>query len=106
SAHIKGGEDSVIAINSEGPIFIHDLNHCVLLLKCHQLRLHNIHNCLILVEVGNDRVVIENSNGLRIGSYPTSKKKGFQLARDKIEVDDFNWPTKLEKNNNYDYLSK
>lgn len=103
SVHIKQGLDSVIALKSKGPIFIHDLKHCVLILKCHQLRLHNIHDSLILVEVGNDRIVIEDCDNLKIGNYPT---KSFESGIGKLEVDDFNCPIKLEKNKHFDYLSK
>lgn len=84
SVHIRGGTRLVVSIVSEGPIFIHDVHDVVLLLRCHQLRLHNVRNSVVMVEVSNNRIVIENSDGLLVGGYQDEE----------VNVDDFNWPTR------------
>lgn len=92
SVHLKGVESSILRINSSGPVFIHDVSHTVLVLSCHQLRLHNIVDSTIIVEsVGNNRIIIENCNGLKLQST------------DEIAVDDFNWPTTLTTNPHYKF---
>lgn len=84
SVHIRGGTRLIVSMTSEGPIFIHDLHDVVLLLRCHQLRLHNVRNSVVMVEVSNSRIVIENSSELVVGSY----------RDEEVNVDDFNWPTR------------
>lgn len=92
SVHLKGVESSILRINSSGPVFIHDVSHTVLVLSCHQLRLHNIVDSTIIVEsVGNNRIIIENCNGLKLQST------------NEIAVDDFNWPTTLTTNPHYKF---
>ncbi|KAK6461616.1 hypothetical protein DFJ63DRAFT_314248 [Scheffersomyces coipomensis] len=96
STHIKQVKHSIINLKVEGPIFIHDVSYSILILNCHQLRLHNITNCIIIIEqVMNDRIIIENCTDLLI----MAKNEG-QV----IEVDDFNWPTKMTINPHYKYI--
>ncbi|RCK55769.1 hypothetical protein Cantr_05725 [Candida viswanathii] len=58
---------------------------CILILECHQARLHNVHNSIVLVQsVENDRIIIENCSQLRVNNG--------------IEVDDFDFPTKETEN--------
>lgn len=94
SINIQNGAHSIVQLNCTGPIFLHDLHDMVLILRCHQLRLHNVVNSTILVDVANDKLIIENCQHLKIGRHP--------LAIDRtIQVDDFNHPKATERNTNY-----
>lgn len=97
SINIRKGSDSVIYLNCDGPIFAHDLENCVLILDCHQLRLHNTQNCTILPIVSNNRVVIEKCHSLKFvnlndGTSPL--------------VDDFSCPSKEIVNKNYAFIER
>lgn len=81
SLHLKNAIDSVFKLVVEGPIFIHDIQGCLLILEGHQIRLHNVRNSLVLIRsVQNNRIIIEKCNQLRINEG--------------IEVDDFDFPTR------------
>lgn len=97
SVHVKGCSELILSLHTTGPVFIHDVHDAVLIIRSHQLRLHNISQCTILAEVSNDRLVIENCDGLRIGSFP--------LFDSRVKVDDFSWPNKTH-NPHYEYISK
>lgn len=97
SINIHNGSHSILQLNCTGPIFLHDLENTVLILQCHQLRLHNIVNSTILVDVANDTIIIENCSNLSIGNHPH-----LDVATCRpIQVDDFNHPTASTQNANY-----
>lgn len=101
SMHLEGLRNSVFVIHCTGPVFIHDVENCVLVLKCHQLRLHNATGSAVFVEVSNDRVIIEKCRGLTLGAYSYDNKTlGPSLS---LQVDDFDWPTKMKASPNYGY---
>lgn len=91
SLHLKNGNNSIFNLVVHGPIFIHDIDKCILVLEGHQVRLHNVRNTLVLVKsVENNRIVIENCDQLIINQG--------------IEVDDFDFPTKELKNPHFQYV--
>ena len=94
SVNLAHAQYSVINIGSDGPIFVHDVAHCVLQLTCHQLRLRNVVNCIVIQKVASGRVVIEDCSNISLGTQ----------TNDQIVVDDFNWPT-VAKNPHYRELS-
>lgn len=83
SVHVRSAHDVILRVDCAGPIFVHDVVDAVLILQCHQLRLHNVRNSVVVVDVSNNRAVIENCNGLTVGTQ----------AGGEVAVDDFNWPT-------------
>ncbi|EGW29930.1 uncharacterized protein SPAPADRAFT_158132 [Spathaspora passalidarum NRRL Y-27907] len=91
SIHMKNAQGSICSLASKGPIFIHNVNNSILVLSCHQARLHNIHNSIIIVNVQNNRIIIEDCDGLVVND---------------IEVDDFNHPTKETANPHYKIMSR
>lgn len=85
SINIQGSVSSVFKLKCDGPVFIHDMQNCVVQLDCHQARLHNMHNCIVIVDkASNNRVVIEDCDNLNIIGL--------------VAVDDFSWPTKISDN--------
>ncbi|KAG2736117.1 hypothetical protein G9P44_000207 [Scheffersomyces stipitis] len=86
SIHIRGGKMSVFRLVVDGPVFVHDLDRVVLVLQCHQVRLHNVRRSVIMVsKTADNRMIIEDCSGLAISSLESGPL---------VEVDDFNWPTK------------
>lgn len=83
SVHLENIQHSVIKVHSKGPVIVEKVTDSLLVFECHQLRLHDVKNCEVNVNVANNRIVIENSNQLNIATLT-----------DKIAVDDFNWPRK------------
>lgn len=96
SINIHNGCHSILQLNCNGPIFLHDLQDTILVLQCHQLRLHNIVNSTILVDVANDKIIIENCSNLSIGNHPHLEPT---MCRP-IQVDDFDQPT-ARQNSHY-----
>ncbi|ODV80746.1 uncharacterized protein CANTADRAFT_25162 [Suhomyces tanzawaensis NRRL Y-17324] len=97
SMHIKGGQSTVFKVEAKGPVFVHDLEDCDLVINCHQLRLHNLNNCRIWIDnVGNNTIIIENCRGLTIG----------RLDGGSVEVDDFDWPTKSFTNPHFKHATE
>ncbi|CUM47149.1 uncharacterized protein AC631_02622 [Debaryomyces fabryi] len=96
SINIHNGSHSILQLNCNGPIFLHDLQHTIIILQCHQLRLHNIVNSTILVDVSNDKIIIENCSNLSVGNHPSLD---LTMCRP-IQVDDFNQPT-ARQNSHY-----
>lgn len=100
SVNIQNASNTIVHIHSTGPIFLHDLQNVVLILRCHQLRMHNVANSTILVDVANDKLIIENCHGLKIGHYPGLDSESCR----RIQVDDFNKPTATNQSTNYSEL--
>lgn len=98
SIHVQDGKDSILYLESNGPIFMHSLKNMTLFLKCHQLRLHNIKNCTLLIEVANNKIIIEDCKNLKIGPFSPDNHQV-------ILVDDFNKPNTLKDSLNYEYIS-
>lgn len=91
SMNLQNGQDCICNLHSAGPIFIHDAINCVFILSCHQVRLHQIRDSIVIVnnrEKGNP-IIIENCSSLHIND---------------VDVDDFNHPSKSTKSPNYDIL--
>ncbi|KAK6201227.1 uncharacterized protein RJT21DRAFT_120277 [Scheffersomyces amazonensis] len=98
SVHIKDATDMFISLKVDGPIMIHNLKNSILILECKQLRLHDLDNCIIIIEhVTNDQIVIENCHKIFVTENKVSKI-------DTIKVNDFSWPNKLYKNPNFEYI--
>lgn len=84
SINFKGGDNNLIVFRSTGSIFIHDLVNSVLVVECHQLRLHNVTDSVVINRAKS--VVIENCHGLQFNGSNN--------------INDFNYP-KQGDNPNY-----
>lgn len=91
SIHLQDIDSSILHLVSNGPVIVERARNSVLIIDCHQLRLHEVVNCTIVVNVSNDRIVIETCNNLKI--VPQKEKL--------LTIDDFSWPTLGEVNPHY-----
>lgn len=103
SVHLEKVVACVVFIVCDGPVFVHEMKNCILVAQCHQLRVHDLENCSIFALVHSGRVIIEQCNNLRMGSYDQSTHC---LGPADYGVDDFNWPTKQTPSPNYSILTQ
>lgn len=76
SININNGCNSIVKLQIQGTIYAHDLHNCVLLVDCHQLRLHSLNNCIVITPIQNE-IVMEHCENVKISSS--------------AKVNDFNW---------------
>lgn len=74
---------SLVKIAASGAVYVKNARHCLFVVDCHQLRLHDSFNCAVVGHVTSGRMVIEASRGIAVSE---------------IAVDDFDWPTRTEQN--------
>ncbi|ODQ79451.1 hypothetical protein BABINDRAFT_26651, partial [Babjeviella inositovora NRRL Y-12698] len=98
SIHVKNVTQAIVSLVSDGPVFIHDFTDAILIVKCHQLRVHNTKNVKLFMDVGSKRAIIEQCSALTVGLYPGSQNM--------VEIDDFSWPTKNQANPHYDFSTE
>ncbi|KAI5956688.1 hypothetical protein KGF57_003408 [Candida theae] len=91
SISLQSGQNSVCYLHSSGPVFVHDAVNCILIISCHQARLHKLRNSLVIVQNREKRkpIIIENCSNLMIND---------------VDIDDFNHPSKSTKSPNYKVL--
>lgn len=100
SVHLQNVTNSIAVINCNGPVFIHGATDSVLIMKCHQLRIHDVRRCSIYVATETNRVIIEKCRDLVFGSY-----NGSTLGPAECLVDDFDWPTTSHPSPHYTLLT-
>lgn len=88
SINISGGMNLALNVASQGPVMIHNVLCLLLLVRGHQLRMHGCTDCVVFVEVSNNRVVLENCRRLHVGSIRENS-----LCAGLFSVDDFDWPS-------------
>lgn len=76
SVSLKLGSKSVVKIDIDGTVSASKLHECILVLRCHQVRLHDMTYCLVVTEVDTN-IIIENCHGLKFAGG--------------AKVDDFNF---------------
>lgn len=91
SIHLQDIDTTILQLVSSGPVIVKNAHNSVLIIECHQLRLHDVVNCTIVVNVSNDRIVIERCNDLKIIPQKVNN----------LTIDDFSWPTLGEVNPHY-----
>ncbi|CEI95234.1 hypothetical protein RMCBS344292_09426 [Rhizopus microsporus] len=87
TVHIKDVQDCVILCGKiDGSVLIYDIKHSLLVVGCHQLRIHDANEVDILMHV-TSRPIIEDSTGVTSGKYT--------IQTDDInyfdQIEDFNW---------------
>lgn len=100
SIDIQHVENSVLLLRCNGPVIVHSARDSLLIVLCHQLRLHNALNCVVFAAPENGRVIMEKSKQLRFGALRNDLLGGADFA-----VDDFDWPTTTVPSPNYEYLA-
>lgn len=61
------GSNCVIEIDTLGTVVADNLTNCILIIKCHQLRVHNSAHCLFLVTTKSN-VILENCKDLKLNT--------------------------------------
>lgn len=102
SVHVDGALDSVLMLHSDGAVSIRNAKNSSLVIKCHQIRLHDLDNCTVWAQVANNRIIIENCRNITFGGYNHRTRT---LNYPQFEVDDFDWPTRRIVSPHYRYIS-
>jgi uncharacterized protein YejL (UPF0352 family) len=104
SINFNHGNKNLVKFTSLGSVFIHNLSNSILIVKCHQLRLHNVTNCGIFHQVNSKSIIIENCHTLTLASIIEDDDKKENNEYD-YHIDDFNFPTKTLTNPNYKIIT-
>lgn len=98
-----------------GPIYLSNIKNCVLIVKCHQFRMHESRDTDVFLACASGRPIIEHCAGLRFAQFSfettatamVTKEK--EKEKDKIvpwqTVDDFNWLDSTTQSINWKRLS-
>ncbi|KAF3988084.1 hypothetical protein FT663_02655 [Candidozyma haemuli var. vulneris] len=100
SATIQKIYNSSVTINTTGPLMARNVKDSTLVVKCHQLRLHNITNSTVYVEQ-HCAIVMEGCKGVRVGVQKEGKLRG--VGPEGVQVFDFSWPSG-EQNPNFVFI--
>ncbi|EIE89581.1 hypothetical protein G6F55_012306 [Rhizopus delemar] len=85
--HIKNIEDCVIFCGSiDGSVLIYGITNSILVVDCHQLRIHDARNLEILMHV-TSRPIIEDSTGISTGKLSSDNNSINYYD----QIEDFNW---------------
>ncbi|KAF6748045.1 tubulin binding cofactor C-domain-containing protein [Ephemerocybe angulata] len=69
--HIRNLSDCVLLLPfNEGSALIHDIKNCVLVLGCHQFRMHTSTNVDVYLRIASNPI-IETCHGIRFATYPS-----------------------------------
>lgn len=71
--------NSIIFIESNGPAFIFEMRNSIVVVKCHQLRIHDSNNSMIFPKINSQNAIIEGCSKLN-------------FKNDLIQVNDFDSP--------------
>ncbi|KAG6380165.1 tubulin binding cofactor C-domain-containing protein [Boletus reticuloceps] len=105
--HVQRVSRSVILLpRISGSIILYDLSQCVIVVGCHQFRMHSSTAVDVYLESGSDPIT-ESCSGIRFAAYPSSLVRGGTLQGSKyLTVKDFshilptpspNWSLLLEE---------
>ncbi|KAJ3999723.1 tubulin binding cofactor C-domain-containing protein [Lentinula boryana] len=87
--HVRDVKNSILLLPVlEGSIILHDLTNCVVVVSCHQFRMHSSQNIDVYLSIQSNPI-IEHCSGIRFGPYPSA----FTLENDQhvpgLAVQDF-----------------
>ncbi|EGV65750.1 hypothetical protein CANTEDRAFT_92076 [Yamadazyma tenuis ATCC 10573] len=87
SVNLQTGANSILRFDIDGTISATGLTNCIVLANCHQLRLHNITNSLVVSDITTN-VIMENCMNVKFSGA--------------VNVDDFNF--NFTNSQNYSYV--
>lgn len=91
SVKISNCHDSLFYLpHISGPVYIDNCQNSVLIISCHQFRLHKSSNCTIYLSCASKRPIIEDSEELLFSQFPPSLSRSSPIIAWEA-VDDFNW---------------
>jgi len=77
-----------------GSVFLEECNECLIVVGCHQFRMHASTNTTVLLSV-KSVPIIEDCTSITVGAYPEGlravRTSGTALASKHAEMQDFNW---------------
>ncbi|KAI8093284.1 tubulin binding cofactor C-domain-containing protein [Halteromyces radiatus] len=86
AVHIKQLKECIIVCGKvEGSILMYGLEDSILVVDCHQFRMHDAHNVDVLLHVSS-RPIMEDSNDIRVGDKEQKSSTNYF-----DQMDDFNW---------------
>ncbi|KZO94666.1 TBCC-domain-containing protein [Calocera viscosa TUFC12733] len=93
--HARSLQHTVLLLpHISGSVFLEDCNECLVVVGCHQFRMHSSSNTAVLMNVSSVPI-IEHCSGIAIGAYPkaleTDHGDGPSLDSKHAEMQDFNW---------------
>lgn len=88
SVHLTGVTSSKIYLYCDGPILVTNVRDSILVLACHQLRLHGVSESRIFPHVASGQATLEGCSALYFGPYPTDQGANPR----KLLVSDFSLP--------------
>ncbi|KAJ3768321.1 tubulin binding cofactor C-domain-containing protein [Lentinula raphanica] len=69
--HVRNVKSSILLLPIlEGSIILHDLTNCLVVVGCHQFRMHSSKNIDVYLSIQSNPI-IEHCNGIRFGPYPS-----------------------------------
>ncbi|ODQ66480.1 hypothetical protein NADFUDRAFT_50399 [Nadsonia fulvescens var. elongata DSM 6958] len=106
TANLEGVTRSLVYIKSvEGPVYMTGIVNSVLVVSCHQFRLHKSENVDIYLSCRSKRPIIEHCQAIRFSQFPqTLILSDSQKIVEWDTIDDFNW-LKKEKSTNWSTLA-
>lgn len=90
AVHLQRVSDSVLLLpHINGSILLHDMSNCVLVVGCHQFRMHSSTRVDVYVSAGTNPI-IEHCSDIRFSVYPNSLPQApSQQAKEVFTVQDF-----------------
>ena len=101
SVHLTGVTGSKIYLFCDGPILVTNVRDSILVLACHQLRLHDVSKCRIFPRVVSALATLEDCSALSFGPYPTEPKNN----QSNLLISDFTIPNSHSVNQEFSSLS-
>ncbi|KAG1468712.1 hypothetical protein G6F56_003678 [Rhizopus delemar] len=87
AVHMKNIRDCILFCGSiDGSLLVYGISHSVLVVGCHQLRIHDAHHLDILMHV-TSRPIIEDSHNISTGKFNNQENTVNYFD----QVEDFNW---------------
>jgi len=88
--HIRNVKNSILLLPAlEGSVILHDLLNCIVVVKCHQFRMHNSKETDVYIFIQSNPT-IEHCSSIRFGPYPSIlSSTDIQQNPDDLLVQDF-----------------
>lgn len=101
SLNLSNGLNSILVLKCNGPILVHDINYCiVVILQCQQARFHNSSNCIVFMaknETSGDsfeelKDAVES--GIDTSLPPLIVENCAHLRTNQMNIENFNHPSR------------
>ncbi|KAJ7253063.1 tubulin binding cofactor C-domain-containing protein [Mycena haematopus] len=87
--HIRNLTDTVLLFPViQGSVLLHDLRRCVVVVGCHQFRMHTSTHVDVYLSIPSTPI-IEHCSQIRFASYPTALRNSEETSLDVLSIRDF-----------------